>query len=294
LLFFCWSGVDREREEESSKETGEKNGHALTPNHNETRRPEKKKRRRRSSFSLQDPCVALLGVMQAVFEAAMYSFVFLWTMALSPNKEAIQHGLVFVNMMTACMVGSFLSAVLMKRARPERYMPGVFAAAALALAVPAVADFLRKPNPALAGQPITPSGVIQLLAFCCFEVCVGVFWPSMMKMRSAYVPEEQRATIINVFRIPLNAFVCVVLYNVEQFPVWGMFTLCCVLMCVALGCQLKLAALVASGAGGGLLKGEGGEGGAAAHHAHVGGGGATAAAFEKLPTTDSDALEMSK
>ena len=32
--------------------------------------------------------------------------------------------------------------------------------------------------------------------------------------RSAYVPEEMRATIINVFRIPLNLFVCVVLYNV--------------------------------------------------------------------------------
>ena len=28
-----------------------------------------------------------------MFEAAMYSFVFLWTMSMSPNKEAIKHGL---------------------------------------------------------------------------------------------------------------------------------------------------------------------------------------------------------
>ncbi len=42
----------------------------------------------------------------------------------------------------------------------------------------------------------------------------GLFWPSMMKMRAQHVPEEMRATIINFFRIPLNAFVCVVLYNV--------------------------------------------------------------------------------
>lgn len=249
-----------------------------------------------------DPCVALLGVMQAVFEAAMYSFVFLWTMALSPNKESIQHGLVFVNMMTACMVGSFLSSILMKRQRPEKYMPAVFACAALALAVPAVADFVRKPDPSLAGKPITPAGVVQLLAFCAFEVCVGVFWPSMMKLRSGYVPEEQRATIINVFRIPLNAFVCIVLYNVEAFPVWGMFGLCSVLMCVALGCMLKLTALVAAGAGGGFKAGEGqeaaggGGGGAGAaghHHAHVGGG-VAAAAFEKLPTSEGEVLEMSK
>ncbi len=44
---------------------------------------------------------------------------------------------------------------------------------------------------------------------------MGVFWPSMMTMRSNYVPEEMRATIINFFRIPLNLFVCVVLYNVS-------------------------------------------------------------------------------
>lgn len=58
-------------------------------------------------------------------------------------------------------------------------------------------------------------GQIQLVAFCLFEVTVGVFWPSLMKMRSQYVPEEMRSTIINLFRIPLNLFVCIVLYNVR-------------------------------------------------------------------------------
>lgn len=47
---------------------------------------------------------------------------------------------------------------------------------------------------------ITFDGTIQLLAFCLFEVCVGVFWPSMMSMRAQYVPEEMRSTIINLFR----------------------------------------------------------------------------------------------
>ena len=245
--------------------------------------------------------MALLGVMQATFEAAMYSFVFLWTMALSPNKEAIQHGLVFTNLMAACMVGSLFSSWLMKHRRAEQYMPLVFGAAAAALAVPAVADLLRVPDASLAGAPITASGVAQLLAFCAFEVCVGVFWPSMMKMRSAHVPEEQRATIINVFRVPLNAFVCVVLYNVEAFPVWGMFALCSGLMCVALACQVELGRLVAAGAGGGHKGGDGGTasggggggdagpaaaaaaaGGAQHHHAH---------AFEALATSEKDALK---
>lgn len=62
---------------------------------------------------------------------------------------------------------------------------------------------------------ITFEGKIQLLAFCVFEACVGIFWPSMMKLRSQYVPEESRSTIINFFRIPLNLFVCIMLYNVS-------------------------------------------------------------------------------
>lgn len=63
---------------------------------------------------------------------------------------------------------------------------------------------------------ITFKGKIQLIAFCIFEACVGIFWPSMMKLRSQYVPEESRSTIINLFRIPLNLFVCIMLYNVSS------------------------------------------------------------------------------
>ena len=64
---------------------------------------------------------------------------------------------------------------------------------------------------------MTLSGKVQLFAFCVFEACVGVFWPSIMKLRSQYVPEGSRSTILNFFRIPVNIFVCVVLYNVSYF-----------------------------------------------------------------------------
>lgn len=67
--------------------------------------------------------------------------------------------------------------------------------------------------PCLSG--ITLKGQVQLVAFCVFEFAVGLFWPSMMKMRSQHVPEEMRATVINLFRVPLNLFVCIVLYNVS-------------------------------------------------------------------------------
>jgi hypothetical protein len=61
-------------------------------------------------------------------------------------------------------------------------------------------------------------GVIQLIAFCVFEVLIGMFWPSMMTLRAKFVPEQQRSTIINVFRIPLNLFVCLILWKVRIRP----------------------------------------------------------------------------
>ena len=78
-----------------------------------------------------------------------------------------------------------------------------------------VFQFVLEPSPPEGGG-ITPGGQLQLLGFCVFEVCVGIFWPSIMKMRSQYIPEEARSTIMNFFRIPLNIFVCIVLYNVSD------------------------------------------------------------------------------
>ena len=51
--------------------------------------------------------------------------------------------------------------------------------------------------------------------FTAAQMLVGIFWPSMMKLRSQYVPEGIRATTLNLFRVPLNLFVCLVLYNVR-------------------------------------------------------------------------------
>lgn len=69
---------------------------------------------------------------------------------------------------------------------------------------------------------------------------VGVFWPSMMTMRAHYVPEELRSTIINLFRIPLNLFVCIILYNVHMFPLSAMFALCAAFLAVAAVCQVRV------------------------------------------------------
>lgn len=193
----------------------------------------------------------------------MYTFVFLWTPALSPRgDEKVPHGFVFALFMVSSMAGSAFAGKLLtassnasgkSRIRPEKYMQVVFAAAACALAVPALfhtakteAVVVKTAKSSLSSVPrgISLQGKVQLLAFCAFEALVGVFWPSMMKMRSAYVPEEARATIINFFRIPLNLFVCLILYNVSAYPLSVMFGMCSLFLATAAFCQRKLDGIV--------------------------------------------------
>ncbi|KAM7266983.1 hypothetical protein ACFE04_009149 [Oxalis oulophora] len=187
-----------------------------------------------------DEKIALLGAIQSLFEGSMYTFVFLWTPALSPNDEEIPHGFIFATFMLSSMLGSSLASRLMARSSPkvECYMQLVFLVSAASLLLPIVTSFLVTPK--AKGGGISFSGSLQLLGFCAFEACVGIFWPSIMKMRSQYIPEEARSTIMNFFRIPLNIFVCVVLYNVNAFPITVMFGMCSIFLFVASILQRRL------------------------------------------------------
>uniref|UniRef100_A0A0D3BG34 Major facilitator superfamily (MFS) profile domain-containing protein n=1 Tax=Brassica oleracea var. oleracea TaxID=109376 RepID=A0A0D3BG34_BRAOL len=194
-----------------------------------------------SMDDFSDEKIALLGAIQSLFEASMYTFVFLWTPALSPNDEEIPHGFVFATFMLASMLGSSLAARLMARSslRVENYMQIVFLVSAASLLLPITTSVLVTPSKVKEeGLSLTCS--IQLLGFCVFEACVGIFWPSIMKMRSQYIPEEARSTIMNFFRVPLNIFVCVVLYNVDAFPITIMFGMCSIFLFVASILQRRL------------------------------------------------------
>jgi hypothetical protein len=89
-----------------------------------------------------DEKIALLGAIQSLFEGSMYTFVFLWTPALSPNEEEIPHGFIFATFMLASMLGSSLASRLMARssARVESYMQIVFAVSAASLLLPIVSN----------------------------------------------------------------------------------------------------------------------------------------------------------
>ena len=67
----------------------------------------------------------------------------------------------------------------------------------------------------------------------------GVYFPGIGVLRSQYLPEETRATIMNLFRIGLNLIVVVVLQQIEMMDNQTVFMLCAMLGTAAL-CQQYL------------------------------------------------------
>ncbi|KAL7146091.1 hypothetical protein ABFS83_06G018000 [Erythranthe nasuta] len=101
-----------------------------------------------------DEKIALLGAIQSLFEGSMYTFVFLWTPALSPNDEDIPHGFIFATFMLASMLGSSIAARLLSRnsVKVESYMQIVFVVSSASLLLPILTNVCPVPDTSFRGQ----------------------------------------------------------------------------------------------------------------------------------------------
>eukprot|EP00913_Durusdinium_trenchii_P020387 g19151.t1 len=103
----------------------------------------------------------------------------------------------------------------------------------------------------LSGSIHYDSVSIRLLGFFVFEMCVGLYFPMMGTMKGQIVPESKRATIYNLYRLPLN--VIVVLTLMLQLGASTSFFITSVMLAVAAACQVRIIKL------GGARPAKGGE-----------------------------------
>ncbi|KAF4671760.1 Molybdate-anion transporter [Perkinsus olseni] len=178
-----------------------------------------------------DRSIIPLGSVQALYEASMYIFVFMWTPALEQANggAAASLGLIFACFMTACTAGSQLFRYL---STPSITTRALSSAAILRLVCLA----------ALVSQGIVfmfPYSVwTVLLSFLTFEASVGVYYPSMGTLKAEIVPESRRATIYNLFRVPLNLLVIgALLAKLEVAEAFGVTSL---LLALALALSLRI------------------------------------------------------
>jgi len=180
-----------------------------------------------------DPKVLLLGMIQSCFEGAMYIFVFMWTPKMEPLFKPLPHGQVFGCFMACMMIGSsVVDAVMKYRGPPQLYMRDVFGVGAVCMLAPAM----------LASDKYT-----CFISFFIFEALCGVYWPSMGILKSKYVPEEVRATVYNIFRVPLNLIVVLVLANLGTISDDTVFLVCAFLLAAAAVMQHIFMTMVMNG-----------------------------------------------
>jgi hypothetical protein len=128
--------------------------------------------------------------------------------------------------MVCVLIGSTIFGhLVMSGFKIEHFTAHMLAVACLVLVLPA----------------FTSNHVARLSAFCVFEACCGIYWPALGTMRSRYIPEEVRASVMNIFRLPLNLLVVSVLSKISEmeetsaYLLVGGFLLCGALVQVGLG-----------------------------------------------------------
>jgi hypothetical protein len=125
----------------------------------------------------------------------------------------VPYGLIFSTFMVMIMVGSSFFSMAMKQYELEMLPYAVHGFSAVCCLMTVL--FLG-----------FSYGVF--ISFVLFEMFCGVFFPTYGSLRAVYVPEEQRSTIMNFFRVPLNLFVIVVLIKKHSFSNEMTFGICVV------------------------------------------------------------------
>ncbi|XP_024372470.1 uncharacterized protein [Physcomitrium patens] len=148
---------------------------------------------------LSDRKVLLLGWTQACFDFSVVVFWYLWTPTLVADGREVHSAVIFTRLIASMVLGSIITACLLQGPyffRPESFLPIVLFVGGISLFFPAYNHQEVK---------------VLLWCFCVFHTCVGIALPSLARLRSLYIPNDRRAAVMSIFRIPVYFAVLVVL-----------------------------------------------------------------------------------
>lgn len=182
----------------------------------------------------KDSKIAALGLSQSCFEGAMYTFVFMWTPALKSAEELEAEakneplpvstaqflGLIFAVFMVCVMVGSSIYKIAANDRANVYKIPIILHTVALLST--------------LTTTVLYESKIIVYVCFLIFETSVGVFYPAYGVIKSEKIPEEIRSSVMNIFRMPLNAFVVLLLLKIKYLSPHFVFGICTLAHTIAL------------------------------------------------------------
>mmetsp|Transcript_5342 Transcript_5342/g.11723 ORF Transcript_5342/g.11723 Transcript_5342/m.11723 type:complete len:477 (-) Transcript_5342:139-1569(-) len=191
----------------------------------------------------RDSRVLRIGLIQALSEGGIYTFVFMWVPTLlSMNPPGgVPTGCVFAALMMAITIGGivfqplehiFATKITTKEKASEYSAVFAYIMAAMSMSVPAIC--LCCTEASVCFEKV-------LLSFVVIEFCVGLSSPIAGTLRSKYVPDAYQGAIMNIFRLPLNAVVVSGTYATDVFDQYKVYGLVSGLFVVAAILQASLA-----------------------------------------------------
>ena len=180
-----------------------------------------------------NPGILFLGMAQSLFEGGMYTFVFMWTpgLATKENHDSLPYGLIFAVYMVCIMLGSSVFSISLLPNKPS-FLPNL-SVQSLPLYIHSLAAATM-----LGTAYLFHNKTLVYLMFCSFEVACGIFFPTYGTLRSLHIPESSRSTIMNIFRIPLNAVVLIVLIGADSMGTSQVFFICSIMHAAAGVCYV--------------------------------------------------------
>ncbi|KAI9137634.1 hypothetical protein BKA69DRAFT_1032393 [Paraphysoderma sedebokerense] len=162
-----------------------------------------------------DRKIFAVGTIQFTFEAAMFCWIFLWSPVLEKAAKTsnLPFGLIFSTFMLAIMTGSMLYEILIAR---QWSHAGILRIACTIASLSFIICILI---------PATSNPHTFNFFFTLFELSVGLYYPSLSTIRSSILPEQIRSTLLNIFRVPLNLIVVVMLINIDNIPYQYLFAM---------------------------------------------------------------------
>ncbi|KAH9888038.1 DUF791-domain-containing protein [Cubamyces lactineus] len=185
------------------------------------------------SVVCSDRRLLVLGLAQTCFEGSMYIFVFLWVPFLqeaAPSDQTLPLGYVFSCFMLSMTLGALLYNCIVSLSQPTspteasshdhtvtlhaKFSSAVCMASAIAFVLSISTESEHK----------------RFWSFCAFEACVGMYYPVQGMLRGKLVPDEHRATLSSLFRVPLNVFVVVSLMTGVASARYFVLSVCAILL----------------------------------------------------------------
>ncbi|KAI1012628.1 hypothetical protein LB504_008515 [Fusarium proliferatum] len=162
-----------------------------------------------STISLLNPSMVILALAMCFFEGSVYVVLYTWPQTIMSARfhERIwanpPFGTIFSSLMAAMSLGSFMFIYVSRDANSIQLSSRTIQLASSISASALLATILLRDE------------LSRFWAFCIFEICVGLYYPSMTYLKSRLV-QERRGRVYGLMRVPLNLFTVFCLTTVSE------------------------------------------------------------------------------